>query len=108
MISEEELRSKRVYVGILAIGFLIAGLVVFAAHPDREGVQGALLRVGVLLGAFWLALPTKTRPAAWSKVSPLTIGIAVAVAAFLPRLRYVLPLVAAVAAIAWYTRPRRK
>ena len=37
------------------------GILVF--YPEHEGLQGALLRVGILLFAFWLAMPTSDRPA---------------------------------------------
>ena len=52
MISEEELRSKRIYVGVLAVLFLAAGLGLMVFQPDKDGMQGALMRVALLLGAF--------------------------------------------------------
>ena len=108
MISEEELRSKRIYVGVLAVLFLAAGLGLMVFQPDKDGMQGALMRVALLLGAFWLAMPTKSRPAAWSKVSPLTVGIAIVSAMLLPRLRYLIPVIIAVLSIGWFVRPRQK
>lgn len=65
MISENELRQKRTMVGLLAIGSTITACVLLVIGGS-QGLASALLRVGLLLGAFWLALPTKGRPAAWA------------------------------------------
>lgn len=103
---EDQLRRKRVWVGLLSAGFLLAA-VVAAFQPGREALHAVLLRVGLLLGAFWLALPSKDRPAAWAKFSPWTIAGIVALAVFLPRLKFVLPVLIAFAGIAWLVRPRK-
>ena len=51
---------------------LIAAVLCFAAaagaavySPETALWSGAAVKVGLLLGALWLALPTRTRPAAW-------------------------------------------
>ena len=53
----EELRANRWKVGLLSIGLLIGAVITFLTVPERPGLTGALGRVGVLLGAFWLAVP---------------------------------------------------
>lgn len=109
MVNEDELRSKRIYVGLLAIGFLIGAAVTFFAAADNEGLQGALMRVGLLLGAFWLAMPTKTRPSAW-KILPTSnwaiFGMIIS-AVFISRLKVMFPVLAIFAGIAWFARPRK-
>ena len=82
------------------------GILVF--YPEHEGLQGALLRVDILLFAFWLAMPTSDRPAAWKAISSNWVLVGgVIVAAAIPRLRAMFPVLAAFAAIAWFARPRR-
>ncbi|MEQ9406637.1 MAG: hypothetical protein RIK87_02885 [Fuerstiella sp.] len=107
MVTDEQLRKKRIYVALLAVGCLIGGAVL-AAFPGHEGFQGALIRCGILLGAFWLVLPTKDRPAAWKGVSSSWILIGGLVAAIaIPRARAMFPLIAVIIGIAWFARPRK-
>ena len=107
MVSEEEMRKKRVYVGLYSF-LCLMGAGILVLYPEHEGLQGALLRVGVLLFAFWLAMPTKNRPAAWKVLSSnwILVGGAI-VAALIPRLRAMFPVLAAFAAVAWFARPRK-
>ena len=107
MISETELRRKRALVGLLAIGCtVVAGVVLTIDVSSAFGA--ALLRVGLLLGAFWLALPTKDRPAAWARVSPWTVGIVVAVALLLPSAKPIIPVLVIGVLIGWIVRPRNR
>lgn len=107
MVSDEQLRQKRIYVGLISVA-CISGAVVLAAFPEHEGLQGALMRVGILLAAFWLALPSKHRPAAWKGLSSNWVlfgGIIAAIA--IPRARAMFPVIAVIIAIAWFVRPRK-
>lgn len=52
-----ELQSRRTAIGVLALVLLSLSGVVFWVAPEKTGTMGALLRVGVLLSAFWLAIP---------------------------------------------------
>lgn len=107
MISENELRQKRGIVGLLAIaGVVSAGVLLVTGTSDF--VASGLLRVGLLLGAFWLVLPTKDRPAAWARVSPWSVAVIAAVGFLLPRFKYFLPVLIAGVVIGWWARPRRK
>jgi uncharacterized membrane protein HdeD (DUF308 family) len=112
MVNDDELRSKRIYVGLLAVAALVGG-VVLVFFPGNEGVQGACVRVGLVLGAFGLALPSKERPAAWKKFSSRmssnwTIFALIATAIVIPRAKAMFPLLALMAAIAWFARPRKR
>jgi len=107
MAHDPELQRKRGLVGILALCCLVAGAALLVSGGN-EGLASALIRVGLLLGAFWLALPTDSRPAAWARVSPWSIAVVVGVAVLLPRLRFFLPVLVVGIAIGWVVRPRRK
>lgn len=77
---------------------------------------GVFVRVGMFLGALWLALPTKNRPAAWAKVSPWTFaGIFVVILMFarnpkiaISWLRVLVPLLAVVSILTMILRPKPK
>lgn len=109
MVNEDELRGKRIYVGLLALGCLTGGVVTLVVSPGNEGLQGALIRVGLVMGAFWLAMPTASRPAAWKRLpsSNWAIGGMVITAIFIRQLKYMFPVLAVFAGIAWFARPRK-
>lgn len=66
------------------------------------------IRVGLLLGALWLALPTRTRPAAWANVSPyVVVGVVVALL-FVRQMRIFIPLLIVVGILGLLLRPRPK
>lgn len=107
-VPDPDLVSKRTPIGIIAIACLTISAILFC-WTEHEGVSAAFLRVGLLMAAFWLAMPTKSRPAAWKSLqSPWTLPVIVVTAILLPRLKYMLPVIAVFAAIAWFARPRRK
>jgi hypothetical protein len=61
---------SRPFLGISALGFLITGLVatfVVDPAPDELIWGGVLLRAGMLMGAWWLVLPSarRLRPQTW-------------------------------------------
>lgn len=94
---------RRHAFGIFALIFVIAG-VYFALQPPRETTQwfyGVLLRVGLVLGALWLAYPELSR------VPPWLFGVlAVAIGIVMVRPRLIIIVAPAVVAI-WILRPRK-
>ena len=107
-MSDQDLVRKRTPVGVIAVGCLVGYGILFF-WPEHEGVQAAFLRVGLLMAAFWLAMPSKSRPAAWKPLqSQWTLPVMVIGAVLLPRLKYMLPLIAFFAVVAWFARPRKK
>lgn len=107
-MSDQDLVRKRTPVGVLAIAFLV-GAAVLILFPEHEGTQAAFLRVGLLLGAFWLAMPTKSRPAAWKPLqSKWTVPILIGCGLLLPRLKFMMPVLAVLGVIAWFARPRSR
>lgn len=102
-------------VGFLALVCLTAGAVILiAARSGESGDRapfwpGAFIRVGLLLGAFWLALPARGREAAWARVSPASIaGFALAIVGIAVRPRIAVPILIVLAIAAFLLRPRQK
>ncbi len=69
---------NRLLVGCLAATFLFSGLAIGLFDSWGNLWCGSLIRASLLLGAFWLGMPTKGRAAAWANFSPLWI-VAIAV-----------------------------
>ncbi len=88
-----ELQSKRRYIGLLAILFLIVSGGVWWFDPERQAVYGAMLRVGTMLGAFWLAIPVMVRhPKILKRLPWYLLGGIVLFAAFARYLWMMIPL----------------
>ena len=105
--TQSELINKRFRVGLIALVCLLFAVVSFVNGNLHSPWASASLRVGLVMGALWLALPTKTRPAAWAHLSKWWLaGIAIS-AVLLPRLRYIWPILVVGIVIGWLLRPRR-
>lgn len=101
-----ELSQKRILVGCISLVCIATGLALYF-YPGYDGLQGALLRVGMLLGAFWLAMPTKKRPAAWKVLqSNWALPGAIVAAILMPRFKAMFPVFAVLAGIAYFARPK--
>ena len=89
--------------GIAAILFLIVGCLYWWRTPIgvETWVQGATVRIGLVLAAIWLAYPELKKIPGWLCAVLL---VALAVVAIRPRL--IVVVVPAVIAI-WILRPRR-
>jgi hypothetical protein len=105
----EELRVNRWKVGLLALGLLIGAVVAYLIVPDRQGLVGALLRVGVLLGTFWLAIPQLIQHPRLLKFLPwyLLLGV-VLVVVFIRYLFVMIPLFIALAILSMFSGKRPK
>lgn len=84
---------NRPLVGILALVCLAAALALTIFSREEELWRSAFMRVGLLLGAFWLALPTRQRPSAWANVSPTTLIVSLLALVMIARMRIPLKLV---------------
>lgn len=103
---------NRTMVGFISLTCLSAWIFLFLRYPEAKGDlllwQGGLMRAGLLMGAFWFALPTKNRDAAWANVSPWTlVGMIGSVVGIAARPRVFVPLLAALAVIGFFLRPRK-
>jgi len=104
---------KRAVVGILSLTCLITGGVLFWKFRDADSWriwQGAFVRIGVVLGAFWLALPSQRWDAAWKNIPPSVsfglLGMIVLLAARPKIVIAVLPAVVLIVAVGLLVRPR--
>ncbi|QDU06224.1 hypothetical protein V6x_59750 [Gimesia chilikensis] len=110
----EKIPINRTLVGIIALACLgVAGYLYWFAAQDlfaqQDIVTGAFMRVGLLMLAFWLALPTKNRDAAWANVPPwLFVAVAVTIVLFATRPKVAIPLVLFFGMIGFVLRPRNK
>jgi hypothetical protein len=104
---------NRPLVGVLAIGLFTASLVLMLWPGTLPGPAGATMgaataKVGILMAALWLALPSGNRPAAWAKLrltsaAPLVL---VGLALFRIPFRILIPLVGIVLLAGIVLRPR--
>jgi uncharacterized protein (DUF983 family) len=100
---------NRLLVGALAVGLSVAGLVIAFADSFDNPYAGGLLRTGVLLGALWLALPTRTREAAWANISIWTLfGFVLLVVVLVRQPKLFVVLVGLMVAGAVLIRPKRR
>lgn len=77
---------QRTILGILAAILIIGGSVLWLSSQSSTGlsaIAGACLRIGVVLGAIWLAMPNVThlfaRVPPWLLFATLAIALVVAV-----------------------------
>jgi hypothetical protein len=108
MTSPKTAAVNRTLTGVLAVGCAIAGVAMCAMRGSSDAFGAGLIRAGLILGALWCALPTRSREAAWAGVSPYAVGgVAVALAVFVKNFRVLLPLALALAVAAYVLRPRK-
>ena len=114
-MASEKITINRTATGTIAFVCLGSSTALWFADLEHEQamlLRAALMRVGLVMAALWLALPTTTRPAAWANVSPwiLLSGIG-AVLAFAAKPKLAIPAIpylVAIAVIARLMRPKKK
>lgn len=102
--------DKRLMIGLLALGCLVgaAGIWLFTDQPETNQFLSALTRVGIALGAVWLALPKTGESIVWQKIGP-AIVVTIAVLALARRMAvYLLPVALVVLLAALFLRPKPK
>lgn len=111
---DQKVTINRTLVGSLALAFLV-GFVIASAKDESDSTtlaQSICMRVGVVLGALWLALPKDGTLGRWAEVSiaKLLIIILALIAVVRTPQRFLrfLPILLAVAAIGRYLKPRDK
>lgn len=94
MSSPSHQRVNLWLVGILALASLAAGIIM-ALNGQTENIWCAsFIRLGLLLSAFWIAMPRRGRAAAWANISPFWVAGAIGVLLVLIRRPIVLVPVA--------------
>lgn len=98
---------NRPLVGLLAIVCVATGVLVVGFDSFENPWAGSLIRVGVVLAVLWMALPTSTRRAAWTGMSPWITVAVVAIALFAVRRPLVFfPAAAAIILAVLVLKPR--
>jgi hypothetical protein len=107
---ETDLTPNRMLVAVITLAcFGIAAAMWYGGYSKEQQLSfSGLIRVGIFMGAFWLALPSKSRFAAWKGLSPwVVVCIAVGIF-FLPRLKYSIPLFLGMLVLLVFIKPRKK
>ena len=95
---------RRSILGILAILFLLAAAILHYSGPLDETwgmLRNSAFRIGLVLGAFWLAYPQLSRIPWWFLQVMLAAAVVVA---YRPKVAFlVLPLLL----VLWIVRPRK-
>jgi hypothetical protein len=110
-MAETQVPVNRTLVGVLSLVCVIAGGVIGWVDSIENVWCGSFVRVGLLLGAFWVALPGRNREAAWANVSPWTLVIALGTAVVFvrrPRIFFAILVLVVIAAFVIRPRPRRR
>lgn len=109
LMSQEQITISRPLVGVLTLVCFAAALVIWLTNPAEEMWLAGFVRVGLVMGALWLALPSRTRPAAWANVSPGMFVLIIVGVLLLPRYpRLLIPLFIVLLVVGFVLRPRRK
>lgn len=75
---------------------------------DQRLAFSGFIRVGVFMAAFWFALPSRSRFAAWKGLSPWVIVMVALGIFFLPRLKFSIPIFIALFVLCMFIKPRKK
>ncbi len=110
-MTTQKVAVNRHLVGLLALMCLVAAGIILLGFGNNLQLRqwgSAFLRVGLVLAAFWIALPTRYRDAAWAEVNPLVIpGFVVAFLLLAYRPRIGIPILVVAAVFGFLLRPRR-
>ncbi len=108
-MADQQISINRTLVGLIALVCLATGVAIGFADEFANLWCAAFVRVGLVMGAVWVALPSGDREAAWANVSPLTlVAILLFALVFVRRPLVFLPIIVGVAAIGFFVRPRRR
>lgn len=91
-MTQQPLTINRALVGAISL-VLLAAAAILSLMDTQEMWAGACLKVGLVMGAFWLALPSFTRNPELGRVSLATLIGALAVALIIGRTRVPLKIV---------------
>jgi hypothetical protein len=107
-MTDQRIPVNRTLVGLIALTCLAGAATIGVVDTWENLWCAAFVRVGLLMGAFWVALPSSRREAAWANLSPYTILVALVAVFIVARWRSALPVVIAVGVLALVLRPRQR
>ncbi|MBI3860525.1 MAG: hypothetical protein HY290_01370 [Planctomycetia bacterium] len=107
------LAVRKLIVGLISLGCLLtaAGMWFLVDDPITNPAVSISTRLGLMLGALWLALPRDGENIAWQKVLPAIVAVIAVLAFFRVNWRillFLLPIAIVVAVVATLIRPRSK
>lgn len=106
--SEPFLINRRRRVGWITLGCMALAVGGFATQEKDSVWPAAAMRVGIVLGALWLCLPARTRPAAWAAITRGRLLVIIGMAILINRVKFVLPLLAIAGVLGWLLRPKKR
>ncbi len=105
-MTSPENATQRLIIGVSGAACLVISAAMWFGLPAHDGVRAALMRVGLVMSALWLALPPQGRNVAWTKAVPIIVGLVILIVASRKAFLALLPLVVVVALAALFVRPR--
>jgi hypothetical protein len=101
---------RKLFVGLISLGCLITAVICCLYTHWTNPVVSVTSRLGLMLGALWLALPSQGDNIAWQKAFPIALAVIV-VLAFFKRgggrmMLFVVPIAIVVGIAAAFIRPR--
>ena len=110
--ASQSVTINRTLVGAVTLVMLGGAGVLWFVAGSQDMWTGACLKVGLVTGALWLALPTISRRDQWGRTSWMAVAGAMATALVLARIRVdirlLLPLLLGIGVSVMVLRPRRK
>jgi hypothetical protein len=110
-MNNSPLGIRKLIVGIVGLVCLAtaAGLFFFTADGLESPAMAVAMRLGIMLGALWLALPSQGESIAWQKTIPIIVTVIVVLAFFARSakvLAYAIPIAIVVGIVLAFIRPR--
>lgn len=104
----QKIPVNRTLVGVIAIACLCTGAGLWITYPSDESWRlwiGGFNRAGLFMSAIWLALPSKSRDAAWANISlPALGGCLLGLLAVVRYPRMIIPVIVVVGAVGFLMR----
>jgi hypothetical protein len=109
----QQVPVDRALLGWLAGGCLLGSLILILTDREQaDGMGGALLRIGIVLGALWLFIPRRFDGRQMASVPWWGIALALGGTVILTRVRvpiaYFVVAVAVFVVLLWFVKPRSK
>ena len=105
----KDLQSKRGWIGLLSLVCLIGFGLLMVMNPEKQAIAGSMMRIGIMLGAFWLAIPVLvSHPRLLKRLPWYVLGIGFLLLMFIKQFWMLIPLLIVLALLSMFggSRPR--
>ncbi len=100
----QELQAKRWQVGAIALLLLTGCAVLAYVDSSRQAVIAVMLRIGIVMGCLWLAIPTMVRhPRILRRLPWYVLLTGILLVAFIKNFLFIIPLFIALAILVMFT-----